>query len=55
MSSLGVAGQQLKDLTAYNEYVADIIIAVIVYLSAFSAVIGQLIFAKRKREREAVK
>lgn len=55
MSSLSVAGQQLKDLTAYNEYVTDIIIAIIVYLSAFSSVIGQLVFAKRKREREGAK
>jgi len=55
MSSLGVSGQQLKDLTAYNEYVTDIIIALIVYLSAFSFVIGQLVFAKRKREREGRK
>ena len=36
MSMLNISGLQLKYLTAYNEYIADIIIAVIVYLSAFS-------------------
>lgn len=55
MSCLGVAGQRLKDLTAYNEYITDIIIAIIVYLSAFSFVVGQLVFAKRKKEREGNK
>ncbi len=55
MSSLEVAGQQIKDLTAYNEYITDIIIALIVYLSAFSFVIGQLVFARKKREREGEK
>ncbi len=39
MSTLNIAGQQLKNLTAYNEHITDIIIAVIVYLSAFSLVI----------------
>ena len=55
MSSLAVSGQKIKDLTAFNEYITDIIIALIVYLSAFSFVIGQLIFARRKREREGKK
>ncbi|MBQ6601216.1 MAG: ABC transporter permease [Clostridia bacterium] len=55
LSSLGVAGQQLKDLTSYNEYITDIIIALIVYLSAFSFVIGQLIYVKKKRESEGEK
>ena len=36
MSMMNISGLQLKYLTAYNEYIADIIIAVIVYLSAFS-------------------
>lgn len=39
MSMLNICGQQLKSLTAYNEYITDVIIAVIVYLSAFSLVI----------------
>ncbi len=39
MSMLDIAGLQLTNLTAYNEYITDVIIAVIVYLSAFSLVI----------------
>lgn len=39
MSMLRVNGQQLTNLTAYNEYITDVIIAAIVYLSAFSLVI----------------
>ena len=36
---LDIVGLQLTNLTAYNEYITDVIIAVIVYLSAFSLVI----------------
>lgn len=36
MSMLNIAGLQIKNLTTYNEYLTDIIIAVIVYMSAFS-------------------
>lgn len=39
MSMLNIAGLQLKNLTSFNEYITDVIIAVIVYLSAFSLVI----------------
>ena len=39
MSTLDISGLQLTNLTAYNEYITDVIIAVIVYLSAFSLVI----------------
>lgn len=52
MSMLNIAGQQLKTLTAYNEYITDIIIASIVYLSAFSLFIKMLINGKRKRDKE---
>ena len=50
MSMLNVAGMQLKYLTAYNEYIADIIIAVIVYLSAFSMFIKQLLNGREKKK-----
>lgn len=50
MSALNIAGQQLKNFTAYNEFVTDIIIAVIVYLSAFSLVIKMLLSKRSKRE-----
>ena len=35
MSMLDISGLQLTNLTAYNEYITNVIIAVIVYLSAF--------------------
>ena len=39
MSMLNVNGQQLKNMTSFNEYITDVIIAVIVYMSAFSLII----------------
>ncbi len=54
MSMLNVAGIQLKYLTAYNEYIADIIIASIVYLSAF-ALFFKLLMDSRKKKKEAAK
>lgn len=53
MSMLNIAGQQLKTLTAYNEYITDIIIAAIVYLSAFSLFIKILISGKKKSKNDA--
>ena len=47
MSMLNIAGQQLTNLTGYNEYITDVIIATIVYLSAFSLVIKMLISRKK--------
>lgn len=52
MSLLDIAGLQLTNLTAYNEYITGIIIAVIVYLAAFSLVI-KLWLAGRKKKKEA--
>lgn len=48
MSMLNVVGLQLTNLTAYNEYITDVIISVIVYLSAFSLVIKMLLNFRRK-------
>lgn len=48
MAMLGIVGQQLTGYTAYNEYITDVIIAVIVYLSAFSLVIRMMLTGKRK-------
>ena len=39
MSMLDIVGLQMTNLTAYNEYITDVIIATIVYLSAFTLVI----------------
>ena len=50
MSMLNIAGMQLKIMTAYNEYVTDIIIAAIVYLSAFSMIIKMFLNKKKKQK-----
>ncbi len=57
MSMLDICGLQLTNLTGFNEYITDVIIAVIVYLSAFSLVIKMLISGVRKRKsgKEAAK
>ena len=41
MSMLDISGLQMTNLTAYNEYITDVIIAVIVYLAAFAHLIKQ--------------
>jgi len=48
MAMLDIVGLQLTKLTAYNEYITDVIIAVIVYLSAFSLVIRMWISGRKK-------
>ena len=48
MAMLNIVGQNLTGYTAYNEYITDVIISVIVYLSAFSLVI-QTILPKFKK------
>ena len=52
MSMLDIIGLQLTNLTAYNEYIPDVIIAAIVYLSAFALVIRMMIAPKKKRSVE---
>lgn len=53
MSMLDIAGVQLTALTPYNEYITDVIIATIVYLSAFSLVIKMLLNGRRKKAAKA--
>ena len=48
MAMLDIVGMQLTGYTAYNEYITDVIIAVIVYLSAFSLVIRMKLTGKQK-------
>ena len=48
MAMLDIVGLQLTGYTAYNEYITDVIIAVIVYLSAFSLVIQAKLAGKSK-------
>ena len=49
MAMLDIVGQNLTGFTAYNEYITDVIIAVIVYLSAFSMVIRTLLSSRGKK------
>lgn len=53
MSMLDIAGLQLTNLTAYNEYITDVIIATIVYLSAFSLLIKMMLSGRKKNKRRA--
>lgn len=52
MSMLDIVGLQMTNLTAYNEYITDVIIATIVYLSAFALVIRMLLSGRKKRGGE---
>ncbi|MBQ0017998.1 MAG: ABC transporter permease [Clostridiales bacterium] len=52
MSMLNIAGLQLKNLTMYNEYISDVIIAVIVYLSAFALFFRQFLGKRGKNDKE---
>ncbi len=49
MAYLTISGNQLSAFTPYNEYMASIIVAVIVYLSALSLFFKGLIDKKKKR------
>jgi len=49
MAMLDIVGVQLTKLTAYNEYITDVIIAVIVYLSAFSLVIRMWLSGRKNK------
>ena len=50
MAMLDIVGLQLTNLTAYNEYITDVIIAVIVYLSAFSLLISSMLGGHKKKD-----
>lgn len=51
MAMLDIVGLQLTKLTAYNEYITDVIISVIVYLAAFSQLIRLLIGRRQQFKR----
>jgi simple sugar transport system permease protein len=53
MAMLDIVGHNLTGFTAYNEYITDVVIAVIVYLSAFSLVIRMWLAGRRKKEAAA--
>ena len=52
MAMLDIVGLHLTNLTAYNEFITDVIIAVIVYLSAFSLVIRMWLAKRGKKKAE---
>ena len=45
-------GYNLAGFTAYNEYVSDLIIAVIIYFAGFAKLIGELL-SRRKKSKAA--
>ena len=47
MSMLDICGLQLTKFTAFNEYITDVIIAVIVYMSAFALLIKTMLGKRR--------
>ena len=49
MAMLNIIGLQLTNLTAYNEFITNVIIAIIVYLSAFSLVIRMFILGRKRK------
>ncbi len=49
MAMLNIVGNNLTGFTAYNEYITDVIIAVIVYLSAFSLIIQGWLSGRKKK------
>ena len=51
MAMLDIVGQNLTGYTAYNEYITDVIIAVIVYLSAFSLLIQSILPKFKKADQ----
>ena len=54
LAMLNVVGMQLSYQTAYNEYITDVIIAVIVYMSAFSLVIKMWLNGRKKKKKAEV-
>ena len=55
MAYLTISGNQLSTFTAYNEYIADVIVAVIVYLSAFTLFFKGLMDSGKKNDKSAQK
>ena len=51
MAMLKVIGNQLSGYTAYNEYITEVIVAFIVYFSAFSLLIRSLISGRKSEKK----
>jgi len=52
LSALDINGQQLANLTPFNEHIASLIVAIIVYLSAFARFIGEKLKERRNKKKE---
>ena len=52
MAMLKVIGNQLSGYTAYNEYITEVIVAFIVYFSAFSLLVRSLLSGRKKAKKE---
>ena len=52
MAMLKVVGSKLSGYTAYNEYITEVVVSFIVYLSAFSLVIRNLLAGRKKKAQE---
>lgn len=52
MAYINIAGEQIRGATAYNKYISDLIVAIIIYLSAFSLLFKDILsgklFARKK-------
>lgn len=53
MAMLKVIGNQLSGYTAYNEYITEVIVAFIVYFSAFSLLVRSLLSGRKKAKAAA--
>jgi len=52
LSALDISGQQLANFTPFNEHLAELIIAIIVYLSAFARFIAGVLKKRKKGNKE---
>lgn len=53
MAYLNIGGSKLTMVTSFNEYLASIIIAVIVYFAGFSKLINELLSTSKKKRNES--
>ncbi len=55
LSYITIGGEQVQGATAYNSYISDLIVAIIVYLSAFMLLFKNILQGKlRKNKQQAV-
>lgn len=54
LSYVTIGGEQVQGATAYNSYIADLIVAIIVYLSAFMLLFKNILQGKFRKNKEQV-